>query len=74
MCVRRMEKELEEYEIIPVAKLLFKVYADAAKHGQSQAECATIYRDCATDLIQFVHEASKSKKQNANGTKPSSTG
>lgn len=50
-----MEKEVEEYEVIPLAKLFFQMYADAARFGStSQTECGVLYPNCQKDIIGVI--------------------
>lgn len=50
-----MEKEVEEHETIPLAKMFFQLYADAANHGNSQErDCSQLYRNCEQDIASLV--------------------
>lgn len=50
-----MEKEVEEHESIPLAKMFFQLYSDAANHGNSQEkECSQLYPNCEMDIASLV--------------------
>lgn len=58
----KMEKEVEEYEVVPLAKLFFQMYADAAKYGvSSQTECSVLYPNCEKDIIGIIRKRHGSK-------------
>jgi len=57
-----LEREVEEYETIPLGKLFFQVYADAARYGKEVADCSTLYPRCETDIATLV--LSKLSKKN----------
>ncbi|KAI1288079.1 hypothetical protein HDE_09587 [Halotydeus destructor] len=41
------EKKLEKGEILPLSKILFMSYSDAAQHGRDQHDCDMIYANCS---------------------------
>jgi len=55
----RMQKDLEEYEIVPLAKIIFGQYVDAATYGTESNDCAMIYGRCNHDLNYFVDKKRK---------------
>lgn len=66
-----MEREVEEHETIPLAKMFFQLYADAANHGNSQErECSQLYPNCEQDIASLV--VSKLRQQVKNQDQDSS--
>lgn len=55
----RMQKDLEEYEIIPFAKIIFGQYADAATYGTENNDCDMVYSRCNHDLNDLLKKSKK---------------
>jgi len=55
----RMQKDLEEYEIVPLAKIIFGQYVDAATYGTENNDCSMIYGRCSHDLNYFLDKKRK---------------
>ena len=53
--IMQLEKKVEEGEVIPLAKLFFKVFADAAKQGiASPSDCSLLYPNCDKDIAYLI--------------------
>jgi len=52
----RMQKDLEEYEIIPFAKIIFGQYADAATYGSENNDCDMVYSRCSHNLDDLLNK------------------
>jgi len=55
----RTQKDLEDYEIVPLAKIIFGQYVDASTYGNESNDCAMIYSRCSHDLNYFVNKKRK---------------
>lgn len=55
-----MQKQLEDSEIIPLARIIFRYFADAATYGKEQNDCDLIYSRCPYDLEHFVKKRGSS--------------
>ncbi|XP_022241598.1 uncharacterized protein LOC111085762 [Limulus polyphemus] len=56
----RMEHELEDTEIIPLAKVIFWTYTDAAQYGLNrQADCEVVYSRCPHTAQFFLQTQSE---------------
>lgn len=70
----RMEKEVEEYEVVPLAKLFFQLYADAARYGKdSNTECDVLYPNCEKDIIQLIRSRRPASSSKAHPSSPVSS-
>ena len=50
----KTESKVEKFESIPLARLFFQMYSDAAKFGSSLQDCSVLYPRCERETISFV--------------------
>jgi len=60
----KMEKGLEEYEIIPFAKIIFGQYSDAASYGLEDNDCRMVYSRCSKSLDDLLAPNEKITHEN----------
>ena len=58
----KVEKSVEKYESIPLARLFFQMYSDAAKFGSQLHDCSTLYPRCDRETISFVKRSKYNRK------------
>jgi len=59
-----MEREVEEHETIPLAKMFFQLYADAANHGSAhERDCSQLYPNCEQDIASLVLTKLRNQKE-----------